>query len=90
VVVHAYENKDLQQDFLKGKSQNVYKALMDEVMEDLMKRDIAIRDIQTIAYESFYMNRCRMGHVLTLEKCNEVLKYGRGDQKLFDELFPIV
>lgn len=88
--LHAYENKELQQDFLKGKLQNVYKAIMEEIMEDLVIRGIAIKDEQSIAYEEGYISRYRKGSALTPEKCEQVLRYGRGHQELFDSLFPIL
>lgn len=87
--LHAYDNMELQQDFLKGKSQNVYSAIMEEVMEDLVNRNIAVQN-ESLAYETFYMKRYSKGHALSAEKCKEVLKYGRGDQILFDALFPII
>jgi hypothetical protein len=55
----AYENQELQQDFLKGKSNNVYKAIMDEVMDDLVERRIAARDDVTIPYAEIEMCRYR-------------------------------
>jgi hypothetical protein len=33
----------LQEDFLKGKPNTVYKARIDEVMEDLLERDVAAK-----------------------------------------------
>jgi hypothetical protein len=64
--LHAYENKELQQDFLKGKSYNVYNVIMDEVMEDLVNRGIAIED-ESLVYEARCMKRYSKGHTLIAE-----------------------
>lgn len=61
----AYENQELQQDFLKGKPNNVYKAIMDEVMGDLVERRVAAGDDVAIPYAEIEMCRYRKGRALT-------------------------
>src|SRR5207245_192252 len=55
--LRAFENNELQQDFLKGKPHNVYKAIIDEVMDDLVDRHVALRDDMAIPYGDIIMNK---------------------------------
>ena len=53
----AFENNELLQDFLNGKQNNVYKAIIDEVMYDLAGRGIALKDHLSISHGDIEMNR---------------------------------
>ena len=85
----AYRNDDLQQDFLKGKPPNIYYALIEEVMTDLVARQIAVKEEETIPYGDRAMNRYRRGPALNEESCPEVTKIGLGDPGKYDRLFPL-
>jgi hypothetical protein len=48
--LHGYQNKQLEQDYLKGRPHNVYTAIIEEVMTDLVALQVAIREEGTIFY----------------------------------------
>ena len=62
--LNAYKNTELQQDFLQGK-ENIYGVLMEEVMEDLVKRSIAVRDNERVPFGKISMNKYRKGPALS-------------------------
>jgi len=84
----AFENNELLQDFLNGKQNNVYKAIIDEVMYDLAGRGIALKDHLSIPYGDIEMNRYRKGPALTADKCREITNIGLGDENALDRIFP--
>jgi hypothetical protein len=86
----AYSNDELKQDFLKGKPRNFYKELIDEVMEDLVNRNIAEKEEWALPYGDIDMYRYRKGRSLNQKRCDEVLRIQRGDQGLFNKLFPLI
>jgi hypothetical protein len=53
---------------LEGKPHNVYKALIGEVMTDLVDRRIAIREEETINYGDIQMLKYRRGPALNVGK----------------------
>ena len=87
--LNAYQNNELKQDFLKGKPQNVYKALIDEVMTDLINRGVVIREEETLIYGDFEMNKYQRGPALNAEGCQRVTAIGLGDPDTYDQLFPM-
>ena len=60
---------------------------MGEVMDDLMNRNIMVRD-EMIFYGDFEMFKYRMGPALTKKKCR-LTNLGLKDQWTMDELFPL-
>lgn len=86
----AYENEELQQDFLKGKSHNVYKAIVDEVMEDLVQRGAVIRDDMTVPYAEVELCRYRKAPALTEDKCREITRILLGDENSLERMFPLL
>jgi hypothetical protein len=85
----GFENYELMQAFLRGKGHSVYKAIIDEVADDLVRRRIVVKEDMTIPYEDFDMNRYSIGPALTGDKRGTITTIGSGDPKLFDQLFPI-
>jgi len=83
----AFENNELLQDFLNGKQNNVYKAIIDEVMYDLAGRGIALKDHLSIPYGDIEMNRYRKGPALTADKCREITNIGLAMKMLLTEFF---
>jgi hypothetical protein len=58
----GYKNNELEQDFLVGNTcHNVYKALIDEVMTDLVNRRIVVTEEDTINYGEIKMQKYRRG-----------------------------
>jgi hypothetical protein len=86
--LHGYQNKQLEQDYLKGRSHNVYTAIIEEVMTDLVARQVAIREEGTIFYGDREMNRYRRGPALNEGSCPEVTRIGLWDQNTYNRLFP--
>jgi len=85
--LNAFENNELLQDFLNGKQNNVYKAIIDEVMYDLAGRGIALKDHLSIPYGDIEMNRYRKGPALTADKCREITNIGLAMKMLLTEFF---
>src|SRR5205807_3030131 len=83
----AFENNELLQDFLNGKQNNVYKAIIDEVMYDLAGRGIALKDHFSISCGDIEMNRYRKGPALTADKCREITNIGLAMKMLLTEFF---
>ena len=83
----AFENNELLQDFLNGKQNNVYRAIIDEVMYDLAGRGIALKDHLSISYGDIEMNRYRKGPALTADKCREITNIGLAMKMLLTEFF---
>ncbi|HYT02499.1 MAG TPA: hypothetical protein VEL70_06280, partial [Candidatus Acidoferrum sp.] len=71
-----------------GKQNNVYKAIIDEVMYDLAGRGIALKDHLSIPYGDIEMNRYRKGPALTADKCRQITNIGLGDENAIDRIFP--
>jgi hypothetical protein len=69
--LNAYKNTELQQDFLQGK-ENIYSVLMEQIMEDLVKRGVAVRDDERIPFGKINMNKYRRGAALTDNNCEKV------------------
>jgi hypothetical protein len=87
--LHAYRDKQLEQDYLKGRAHNVYTAIIEEVMTDLVARQVAIIEKVSIFYGDREMTRYRRGPALNEESCPEVTGTGLGDQDTYDRLFPL-
>jgi hypothetical protein len=85
----AFKNNDLEQDFLKGKPPNIYYALIEEVMTDLVNRHIALKVEETIPYGDREMNKYRSGPALNEERCHEITGIGLGDEDTYNQLFPL-
>jgi len=64
--LNAFENGELKRDFLSGKSDNIYKAIIDDVMDDLVVREVALKDKLTIPYGDREMDSYRKGISLFL------------------------
>jgi hypothetical protein len=83
----GYKNNELEQDFLAGKPHNVYKALIDEVMTDLVERRIVVRE-DTINYGEIEMQKYRRGPALDEEGCLKITSIGMGDPDTYNRFFP--
>jgi hypothetical protein len=77
----GYQNNELEQDFLVGKPHNVYKALIDEVMTDLVDRRLAVRE-DTIHYGEIEMQKYRRGPALNEDGCRRITSVGLGEPYL--------
>ncbi|MGA8105027.1 MAG: hypothetical protein WB815_00125, partial [Nitrososphaeraceae archaeon] len=75
----GFKNDELEQDFLKGNPPNIYYALIEEVMTDIVNRQIAIREEESIPYDNREMNRYRRGPALNDHRCREVNRTVLGD-----------
>jgi hypothetical protein len=85
----AFKNDRLEQDFLNGMPRNIYYALIEEVMTDLVNRRIALREGEPIPYGNREMNRYRRGPALDDQRCHEITGIGLGDQDTYNRLFPL-
>ena len=85
----GYKNNELEQYFLVGNTcNNVYKALIDEVMTDLVQRRIVVREEDTINYGEIEMQKYRKGPVLDEEGCRRITSIGMGDPDTYNRFFP--
>jgi hypothetical protein len=85
----GYKNNELEQDFLVGNTcHNVYKALIDEVMTDLVNRRIVVREEDTINYGEIKMQKYRRGPALDEEGCRRITSIGLGDLDTYNRFFP--
>ena len=87
--LHGYRNLQLERDFLGGKRSNFYKALIDEIMTDLLKRGIAYREDETIPFGDLEMYKYKKGRSLTKVRCDKLVGIGLGDRKIYSHLFPL-
>jgi hypothetical protein len=87
--LHGYRNLQLERDFLKGKHPNFYKALIDDVMTDLVKRGVAYREDETIPFGDIEMYKYKRGRSLTKVRCDKIIGTGLGDKKIYSQLFPV-
>jgi hypothetical protein len=83
----GYQNNELEQDFLVGKPHNVYKALIDEVMTDLVDRRLAVRE-DTIHYGEIEMQKYRRGPALNEDGCRRITSVGLGEPDTYNQFFP--
>jgi hypothetical protein len=74
---------------LRGKSHNVYAAIIDEAMIDLVDRHVAIRENETVPYGDREMHSYRRGPALNEERCHDITGIGLGDLTKYNQLFPI-
>jgi hypothetical protein len=58
---------------------NVYNALIDEVMTDLVNRRIVVTEEDTINYGEIKMQKYRRGPALDEEGCRRITSIGLGD-----------
>jgi hypothetical protein len=87
--LHGYRNLQLERDFLEGKHSNFYKALIDEVMTDLVKRGVVYREDETIPFGDIEMYKYKRGRSLTKVRCDKIIGTGLGDKKIYSQLFPV-
>jgi|GEM_PF-1657263 hypothetical protein len=85
----GYQNNELEQDFLKGKPHNVYTAIIEEVMTDLVNRHIARKEEEKIPYGDREMSRYTSGPALNELGCRGVTRIGLGDPETYNRLFPV-
>jgi hypothetical protein len=84
----GYKNNELEQNFLVGKPRTVHKALIDEVMTDLVERRIVVREEDTINYGEIEMQKYQRGPALGEEGCRRVTSIGLGDLDTYNKFFP--